>query len=115
MVLCAKTAVFAKSGLLSILATLAFLAAVGATTVYGHATYALVIQQSAVIAVLFSIWTWVMYSLSKRLPPDYERIAIAFSRSLLFLVKLGFGVGSLSGDDLWNQGVRSAAIIPDRV
>lgn len=118
-VLCAGAAIFAKSVLLSILATLALSATVGAMTAYGHATYVLVIRQPAVTVVLFSILALVTYYLSKRLKPDYERIAIAFSRTSLFLVNLGFWVGSLWGDSLWNQrgnwDFRSGAVIPDWV
>jgi len=115
-VLCAIAAVFAKSTLLSIMATLALSATVGAMTTYGHATYLLAIRQPTVTAVLFTILALVTYHLSKRLSPDYERIAITFARTSLFVVNLGFWVGSLWGDSLWNQrdnwSFRSGVIIP---
>ena len=117
--LCAGASIFAKSILLSILATLSLSATVGAMTAYGHATYVLAIRQPTVTVVLFSILALVTYCLSKRLNPDYERIAIAFSRASLFIVNLGFWVGSLWGDSLWNQrsswDFRSGAVIPDWV
>lgn len=116
-VLCAVAAIFAKSILLSIMATLALSATVGAMTAYGHATYMLAIRQPAVTVGLFTILALATYHLSKRLSPDYERIAIAFSRTSLFVVNLGFWVGSLWGDSLWNQrdnwNFRSEAVIPD--
>ena len=116
-VLCAVAAIFAKSTLLSIMATLALSATVGAMTAYGHATYMLVIRQPTVTVALFTLLALATYHLSKRLPPDYERIAIAFSRTSLFMVNLGFWVGSLWGDSLWNQrdnwNFRSGAVIPD--
>ena len=118
-IVCAGAGIFSKSVLLSILATLALSATVGAMTTYDYATYALVIRQPAVTVILFSILALVTYHLSKRLEPDYERIAIAVSRTSLFLVNLGFWVGSLWGDSLWNQrddwDLRSAAAIPDWV
>lgn len=117
--LCALTAIFAKSILLSIMATLALSATVGAMTAYGHATYMLVIRQPTVTVVLFTILALAAYHLSKRLSPDYERIAIAFSRTSLFMVNLGFWIGSLWGDSLWNQrdnwNFRSGFVIPDLV
>ena len=116
-VLCAVAAVFAKSALLSIMATLALSATVGAMTAYGHGTYMLAIRQPTVTVAFFTILALATYHLSKRLPPDYERIAIAFSRTSLFMVNLGFWVGSLWGDSLWNQrdnwNFRSGAVIPD--
>lgn len=118
-VLCAVAAIFAKSILLSIMATLSLSATIGAMTAYGHATYVLVIRQPAVTVVLFTILALAAYHLSKRLTPEYERIAIAFSRTSLFMINLGFWVGSLWGDSLWHQrdnwNFRSGAVIPDWV
>lgn len=74
-------------------------------------------RQPTVTVGLFTILALATYHLSKRLSPDYERIAIAFSRTSLFMVNLGFWVGSLWGDSLWNQrdnwDFRSGAVIPD--
>ena len=112
-------AIFTKSALLSTMSALSLSAAVGAMTAYGHATYVLVIRQPTVTIVLFSILALVAYHLSKRLTPDYERIAIVFSRTSLFLANLGFWVGSLWGDSLWHQRnnweFRSGAVVPDWV
>ena len=112
-------AIFTKSALLSTMSALSLSAAVGAMTAYGHATYVLVIRQPTVTIVLFSILALAAYHLSKRLTPDYERIAIVFSRTSLFLANLGFWVGSLWGDSLWHQRnnweFRSGAVVPDWV
>lgn len=112
-------AIFTKSALLSTMSALSLSAAVGAMTAYGHATYVLVIRQPTVTIVLFSILALVAYHLSTRLTPDYERIAIVFSRTSLFLANLGFWVGSLWGDSLWHQRnnweFRSGAVVPDWV
>lgn len=118
-VVSAVGAIYARSVLLSTMATLALAAAVGAMMAYGHASYVLSIQQPAVTIGLFTILALATYRLSERLPPEYERIAIATSRTSLFLVNLGFWVGSLWGDSLWNQrdnwGFRSGTVIPDWV
>ena len=53
------------------------------------------------------------------MPLDLQPVAITFSRTSLFLVNLGFWVGSLWGDSLWNQGDEwnfgSGSVIPDWV
>ena len=118
-ILCAASAIFAKNVLMSIMATLALSGTVGAMTAYGHATYMLAIRQPTVTVALFTILALAAYHLSKRLPSNYERIAIAFSRTSLFMVNLGFWIGSLWGDSLWHQrdnwNVRSGVVIPDWV
>lgn len=116
---CTVGAILGKSVLLSIMATLSLSATVGAMTAYGHATYVLAIRQPTVTIVLFSALALAAYHLSKRLAPDYERVAITFSRTSLFLVNLGFWVGSLWGDSLWMQrdswSIRRGDVIPDLV
>ena len=72
-------------------------------TAYGHATYVLAIRQPTLTVVLFSILALAAYQVSKRVPLDYQGVAIAFSRTSLFIVNLGFWVGSLWGDSLWHQ------------
>lgn len=118
-VLCTVAAVFAKSILLSIMATLSLSATVGAMAAYSHAAYVLEIRQPTATVVLFSMLALAAYHLSKRLNADYERIAIAFARTSLFVVNLGFWIGSLWGDSLWyqrnNWNFRSGAVIPDLV
>jgi iron complex transport system permease protein len=117
--LCLVGAVLAKSSLLAAMAALSLSATVGAATAYGHATYELVIRQPTVTVVLFGLLAWGAYLLSLRLKGDDERLAIVFARTSLFLVNLGFWVGSLFGDSLWHQqnvwAYRSGEIIPDWV
>ncbi len=111
------TSILTKSSILSILSALSFSAAAGAMTYYGHASYYLVIHQPAVTVVLFSAFALITYHISKRTSPEYERLAIAFSRTSLFLVNFGFWVGSLWGDSLWYKrnhwNFGSGDIIPD--
>ncbi len=118
-VLCAVGAWGARSGLLASLAVLSLSASVGAATAYGHASYALVIRQPTVTVCLFSMLGIFSYQWSKRLGPDEQRLAIITARTCLFVVNLGFWVGSLWGDSLWNQqdnwGYRSGNVIPDWV
>lgn len=117
--LCLAGGIIAKSGLLVAMAALALSAAVGATTAYGHATYMLVIGQPTVTVVLFSLLSWGAYRLSLRVARDYQGLAIIFARTSLLLVNLGFWVGSLWGDSLWQPRdvwrYRSGEVIPDWV
>jgi iron complex transport system permease protein len=117
--LCLIGSVLAKSSLLAALAVLSLSSTVGAMTAYGHATYMLAIRQPAVTVGLFSLLAWGAYHLSKVLPSDYQRLAIIVARTSLFVVNLGFWVGSLWGDSLWHQrdtwSFRSGAVIPDWV
>lgn len=94
----AVTSIFAKSALLAVLATLMLSASIGARTGYFHASYFLVIQEPIITVILFTILAIGLYNLSKKLSSEYERIAIASSRTGVFLVNFGFWVGSLWGD-----------------
>jgi len=94
----AVASLFAKSSLLAVLATLMLSASIGARTGYFHASYFLVIKEPVLTVLVFSLLGIGAYQLSKRLAPDYERIAIASARTSVFLVNFGFWVGSLWGD-----------------
>lgn len=91
-------AIFARSTLLAVFATLMLSASIGARTGYFHASYFLVIQEPTITITLFSLLAIGLYQLSKQLSAGYERIAIASARAGVFLVNLGFWVGSLWGD-----------------
>jgi len=107
----ALAGIFAKSGLLAVLATLMLSASIGARTGYFHASYFLVIQEPILTVILFAILSIGLFQLSKILSADYERIAIAASRTGVFLVNFGFWVGSLWGD----RTSTGAVILPDTV
>ncbi|MEE8388881.1 MAG: hypothetical protein V3R65_09915 [Acidiferrobacterales bacterium] len=94
----ATAGVFARSALLVVLATLMLSASIGARTGYFHASYFLVIQEPTITIILYSILAIGLYQLSKRLSAEFERLAIAAARAGVFLVNLGFWVGSLWGE-----------------
>ena len=104
-------AIIARSGLLAVLATLMLSASIGAKTGYFHASYFLVIEEPIITISLFFILSVGLFLLSKRLSADYERIAIASSRTGVFLVNFGFWVGSLWGD----RTVTGEVIVPEIV
>ena len=91
-------AILARSSLLAVLATLALSACLGARTGYYHASYFLVIREPLLTIILFTILAIGLYQLSKKLAVDHERIALASSRTSVFLVNFGFWIGSLWGE-----------------
>jgi iron complex transport system permease protein len=107
-------AIAARSGLLMVAAVLALASCIGARTGYWHATYALSITEPSLTAVLFSLLALATYQLSKRLPSDYERLALMAARTSVFLVNLGFWIGSLWGDRLNRIGsLGDLLVLPD--
>jgi iron complex transport system permease protein len=93
-------AIAARSSLLMALAVLAASACLGARTGYSHALYSLTIFEPTLTVLLFSAVALIAYQLSKRLPAEYERLAITAARISLLLVNFGFWIGSLWGDPL---------------
>jgi len=96
--LLAVAAAVARSALLAVLATFLLSASLGARTGYFHASYFLVIEEPSLTITLFGFLGIALYLLARRLPAAYARLAIAASRTSLFLVNFGFWVGSLWGD-----------------
>ena len=96
----ALLALAARSSLLMALAVLAASACLGARTGYSHATYSLAIFEPTLTIVLFSALAYGGYRVSRRIPSDYERIALTASRTSILLVNCGFWIGSLWGDPL---------------
>ena len=90
----------ARSILLMAFAVLAASACLGARAGYSHATYSLAIFEPALTVVLFTALGYAAFAASKRLSADYERVALAASRTSVLLVNFGFWVGSLWGDPL---------------
>jgi iron complex transport system permease protein len=93
-------AIVARSSLLMALAVLAASTCLGARTGYSHAMYSLTIFEPTLTVVLFSAVALIAYQASKRLPAEYERLAITAARTSLLLVNFGFWIGSLWGDPL---------------
>lgn len=94
----AGTAILARSGLLMVAAVLALANCFGANTSYWAAGYALSLLHPLITIVLFSLLALLTYHLSKSLSADYERLALIAARTSIFVVNLGFWVGSLMGD-----------------
>lgn len=90
--------ILAKSGLLIGASPFALASVVGSSTGYMHASYMLIVNEATITIGVFALAAWGAFYLSKRLPADYERLALIYSRVSLILVNFGFWVGSLWGD-----------------
>jgi len=90
------------SGLLACLGTLALASAVGAGTAYSHASYFIWVERPTIAILLFTIAAVGFYHASVRLPNIPARSALFASRTSVFLVNLGFWIGSLWGDRLYS-------------
>ncbi len=108
----AAAGIFARSALLTVLSVLALSSCLGATTGYVHATYFLGITEPTLTVALFTIFSVGAYQLSKPLASDYQALAIAASRTGVFLINFGFWIGSLWGDSLWGDRGRRPASWP---
>ena len=94
----AIVSVMAGSGLLISLVPLCILSAMGGYTGYWHACYLIVISEPTLTIVVFSILAFAAWECAKVAEPAYERLAIVFARTCVFLVNLAFWIGSLWGD-----------------
>jgi iron complex transport system permease protein len=91
---------YVRSALLMVLAVLALSSAVGANTGYTHATYYLGIREPALTIVLFFALAVGIQLISRKLAAAWQRVLNAAAATALFLVNLGFWIGSLWGDQL---------------
>src|SRR5262249_448309 len=110
-------AVAAGSGLLAAMSALALSGAMGAATAYDHASYFLIVQRPTLTVVSFGLLGWGAYRWSLKLGEVHRRLAVRLAGTSLFLVNMGFWVGSLWGDTFtgprndWSLG--SGHDVPD--
>jgi iron complex transport system permease protein len=93
-------AALARSALLASLVVLVLFGALGGSTFYAHASYGLAVTEPLLTVLLFTLVALATYGVSRRVRADWERLPIAAARTALFLVNLGFWIGSLWGDKL---------------
>jgi iron complex transport system permease protein len=94
-----------RSAILVTLATLMTFAALGARSWYSFAMYELSVPQPLLTVVIFSIVAELAFLLSKYIKLGYDRLPLFVARTSIFLVNLGFWIGSLWGDSLnWLPG-----------
>jgi hypothetical protein len=110
--------ILARNGILVVISVLTLSAAVGAATFYGHAEYVLEITKPTITLCLFGVLSFAAMYLSRRVPLEYERLAIIYSYTSLILVNFAFWVGSLWGDKFGHWVVNYGMLhyeIPDWV
>ncbi len=108
----ALCAIPARSGLLASLTVLVLFTVLGSSSSYSHAFYELQVRQPLATVVAFSVLALVAHAASRAVSWEWARLLTIVARTSLFLVNLGFWVGSLWGDDLdWLP--RSTMAIPD--
>lgn len=95
--------VIARSGLLMALSALSIAPLIKMGTFYGHASYFLFVEQPIITIFVYGLLSYGTYYLSTKLEPQYERLAIIFSRTSLLMVNFGFLVGSLWGDKVFDS------------
>jgi len=95
--------VIARSGLLMALSALSIAPLIKMGTFYEHASYFLFVEQPILTIIVYGLLSYGAYFLSTKLEPQYERLAIIFSRTSLLMVNFGFWVGSLWGDKVFDS------------
>lgn len=90
----AAAATAARSGLLAALAVFMFTAAMVTGFEFWEPTHFLTVTIVSLCALIL-----VLYIVSLRLTPDYERLAIIAMRTAILMVNFAFLVGSLFGDE----------------
>lgn len=88
----AAAAVVAQSGLLAAISVLTL------STVLSAASGWYLIPEATLSIVAFSVLALILFLVSLRLPPVYERLALIAARTAVLLVNLGFLIGSIFGD-----------------
>lgn len=107
-----------KSGLMVTLSAFAVLGTIGAIAGYEHAFYYVGVEHPLLTIIVFSILAAAAFFASGRFAPEDKHLFIVFSRASVFIVNMGFWIGSLWGDNLFRprdtwDPVRS--VIPDLV
>ncbi|WP_295881991.1 hypothetical protein [uncultured Thiohalocapsa sp.] len=98
--LLAVPGVLVRSHLLVVLAVLALASALGARAGYFDASYLLGVDAPALTVLAFTLFAGLAFLLHLRLPASSSGLALSAARTGVFLVNLGFWVGSLFGDRL---------------
>lgn len=118
-------AYLAESRLLIALTPLALISAIGGSTGYWHACYAISVEEPTITIILFSVLAYASWIFAKKSKGIIQSLTIVFARMCVILVNMGFWIGSLWGDNpgqLWgdessrydiNTGDYIAAAIPE--
>lgn len=95
----------ARSGFLVGMSSLILLSWMGGSSMYSHASYFIAIREPAPTVIVFSGLALAGLWVSDKLPWDMQRLALIFARTCLFIVNMGFWIGSLWGSQLGSGNV----------
>ena len=87
------TSIFARSSMLAVLAVFSLASSIGTKAAFFPG-----IQEPLITVGLFSLFAWGLHQLATRLDAVHAPLAIAASRTSVFLANLGFWIGSLWGE-----------------
>jgi iron complex transport system permease protein len=117
----AATAIFAligiglRSHLLIVLAILALSTTLGAQAGYAFATYFFGINEPFLVIVVFTLLSAGFYASAKKLPPEYQSLAITAAKTSVFMVNMGFWIASLWGEHFprlgWSLSAGAFAVL----
>jgi iron complex transport system permease protein len=102
----AAVAYAAESGLLAALVPLALASAIGSSTGYWHACYAIMVREPTLTIALFAALSAAGWYVYRNFSGLLSRLSLVFTRMSVILVNFGFWVGSLWGDapfNLWKN------------
>lgn len=86
-----------RSGFLVGLSSLVILNWLGGSAFYEQGGYFIAIREPAPTVMVFSFLSLAGFVVSRQLSWDFQRLALIFSRTCLFIVNMGFWVGSIWG------------------
>ena len=95
----------ARSGFLVGLSSLVILSWMGGSSFYSHAAYFIAIREPAPTIIAFSLLSLGGLAVSRGLEWDLQRLALIFSRTCLFIVNMGFWIGSLWGSPFFGTKI----------
>lgn len=99
-----------KSALMIALSAFSLFGAFGATSAYGHARYSFGTDKPILVIIVFSALAAGANYLSVRLGHEDSRLFGVYARTCLIIANIGFWIGSLWGDNLFNSNPYESSI-----
>ncbi len=103
------SALLLQSRFLAALVPLAIAAIIGSSTGYWHASYGIMVRESAVTVAIFGALSALMLLASMRLAALWAQMAVVAGRVSWLVMNFGFWVGSLWGDHVGDHFVGELA------
>jgi hypothetical protein len=100
-------AIVLRSRFLAALVPLGLAALLGSSSEYWHASYAIVVKESAITVVAFAALSVILFLAANRLREVWSQMATVAGRVSWLLMNFGFWVGSLWGDHVGDGFVSS--------